>query len=70
LQYSVFAGTLNAGQWQKLWNRIALLYNKSCKEKDSIYCMMLSAAAFKKMQCLGTKPDKRFILDEIEVLYL
>jgi len=47
-----------------------LLYNKSCKEKDSIYCMMLSAAAFKKMQCLGTKPDKRFILDEIEVLYL
>jgi CRISPR-associated protein Cas2 len=70
LQYSVFAGTLNLEQWQKLWNRVALMYEKSCKESDAIYCMILSKAAFKKMQGLGKKPDKKFILDEIEVLYL
>ena len=57
-------------QWQKLWNRIALLYDKSCKESDAIYCIMLSKAAFKKMQRLGAKPDNISILDEIDVLYL
>jgi CRISPR-associated endonuclease Cas2 len=70
LQFSVFAGTLNALQWQKLWTRIALLYTQRCKKNDAIYCIMLSKAAFKKMQGLGNMPDKKFILDEIQVLYL
>lgn len=70
LQYSVFAGTLNNEQWQKLWNRVALLYEKRCGEHDTIYCILLSKAAFKKMRSLGEKPDNKFVLDEIDVLFL
>jgi len=70
MQYSIFAGTLNDDQWQKLWNRVALLYYKSCSEADSIHCIVLSKAAFKKMQNLGKKTDNSFILDEIKILYL
>lgn len=70
LQYSIFAGTLNPQQWQKLWDRVTLLYRERCKPGDKVHCITLSKAAFKKMQALGEKPDSAYILDEIEVLYL
>lgn len=70
IQKSAFCGKHAVHQWDKIEHKINKMHKHFGNENDKIYQIILSPANFKKMQCLGSPPDIKLILDEQITMWL
>ena len=68
IQYSVFAGPIV--DTNELRALLIVLYNKVTGQEDKIFALPVSIAKFKKMICVGPKPDLAYIAGTLNVLLI
>lgn len=70
IQKSAFCGRHAPHQWERIQHKMSKLHKYYGLENDRIYCLMISVASFRKMQCTGEPPDIKRILDEYITMWV